>query len=115
MGQVFDEALQSRIGTLCRVEASSAVEIDGDNRKVIWKSHENLHQKFLRCWFIEAVAEAERDGRESDVAIQVLSIDCDDCGVVQVATPEDCRVGNRENYKRDDCGAPESSETPTWA
>lgn len=70
----------------------------------------NLHQKVFRRRLIEFVAKTERDGWESDVAIQVISVDSYNCGVRQVPTPEDCRIEARKRHESDDCETPKSSE-----
>lgn len=66
-------------------------------------------QKLLHRRLVEFVAEAERDGRKRDVAIQVIAIDGDDGRMVQVAPPEQRSVVAREEDERDNGEAPESA------
>lgn len=69
----------------------------------------HLHQIFIRRRLVELIAETQCDGRKCDVAIQIIAIDGDDCGVVQIAPPKERRVVAREEHERDDGEAPESS------
>lgn len=110
MRQVSHECLEFWIGTLRCVETFFAADIDDNGRYAIKETTNNSHQEFFRCRFIELVAETKRDGRESDVAIQIISVDGDNCRIIQVASPEDCRVEAREEHERDDCEAPKSAE-----
>lgn len=47
-----------------------------------------LHQEFVCCCLVKFVSHTKRYWRKRNVAIKIISIDCDNRWAVNVATPE---------------------------
>lgn len=110
MSQSAHESPQPRIGTLRCVETFFSAEEKSDKNEPRLSAKIRSRQKLIHRRLIELVAEAERDGRKCDVAIQIIAIDGDDSRMIQVASPEQRSVVAREEDERDNGEAPKSAE-----